>query len=139
MDKKQSIPREPSRPLIAEENRMGTWDIGISVGNLPRICMKILFAEYASALGLGGTVELEGRTMLGALAEASYDAGTIRATQPADQSWMKSGLFSSLRSSLGHILCDLPLIQFKRKLKIEAGLNPAQVFRPALLPGIYGF
>ena len=29
--------------------------------------MKILVAEYASALGLGGTVELEGRAMLAAL------------------------------------------------------------------------
>lgn len=32
-----------------------------------RPAMKILVAEYASALGLGGTVELEGRAMLAAL------------------------------------------------------------------------
>ena len=32
--------------------------------------MKILVAEYASALGLGGTVELEGRAMLAALVKS---------------------------------------------------------------------
>ncbi len=31
--------------------------------------MKILVAEYASALGLGGTCELEGRAMLSTLVE----------------------------------------------------------------------
>ena len=34
--------------------------------------MKILVAEYASALGLGGTCELEGRAMLSTLVE-SFD------------------------------------------------------------------
>ncbi len=33
--------------------------------------MKILIAEYASALGLGGTCELEGRAMLATLAKRS--------------------------------------------------------------------
>ncbi|OPY54170.1 MAG: argininosuccinate lyase [Methanosaeta sp. PtaU1.Bin060] len=54
--------------------------------------MKILVAEYASALGLGGTCELEGRAMLYALAESFERAGhsviyptsgpTIAAGQP---------------------------------------------------------
>jgi len=37
--------------------------------------MKILVAEYASALGLGGTVELEGRAMLAALVESFARSG----------------------------------------------------------------
>jgi tyramine---L-glutamate ligase len=37
--------------------------------------MKILVAEYASALGLGGTVELEGRAMLTALVRSFARAG----------------------------------------------------------------
>ena len=37
--------------------------------------MKILVAEYASALGLGGTVELEGRAMLAALVKSFSRSG----------------------------------------------------------------
>jgi len=37
--------------------------------------MKILVAEYASALGLGGTVELEGRAMLAALVKSFARSG----------------------------------------------------------------
>ena len=37
--------------------------------------MKILVAEYASALGLGGTVELEGRAMLAALVKSFTRSG----------------------------------------------------------------
>ena len=37
--------------------------------------MKILVAEYASALGLGGTVELEGRAMLAALVNSFARSG----------------------------------------------------------------
>jgi predicted ATP-grasp superfamily ATP-dependent carboligase len=37
--------------------------------------MKILIAEYASALGLGGTCELEGRAMLATLASSFEKAG----------------------------------------------------------------
>ena len=37
--------------------------------------MKILIAEYASALGLGGTCELEGRAMLATLASSFERAG----------------------------------------------------------------
>jgi len=37
--------------------------------------MKILLAEYASALGLGGTHELEGRAMLSVLAASFQRAG----------------------------------------------------------------
>jgi predicted ATP-grasp superfamily ATP-dependent carboligase len=54
--------------------------------------MKILVAEYASALGMGGTCELEGRAMLSALADSFERAGhkvvyptsgqTIAAGQP---------------------------------------------------------
>ena len=37
--------------------------------------MKILVAEYASALSLGGTVELEGRAMLAALVKSFARSG----------------------------------------------------------------
>ncbi|MHC1687849.1 MAG: hypothetical protein AB9879_09115, partial [Methanothrix sp.] len=37
--------------------------------------MKILVAEYASAVGLGGTCELEGRAMLSTLAGSFERAG----------------------------------------------------------------
>ena len=37
--------------------------------------MKILIAEYASAAGLGGTCELEGRAMLATLARSFERAG----------------------------------------------------------------
>ncbi len=37
--------------------------------------MKILVAEYASALGLGGTCELEGRAMLSTLVESFEKSG----------------------------------------------------------------
>ena len=39
--------------------------------------MKILIAEYASALGLGGTHELEGRAMLATLASSFQRAGHV--------------------------------------------------------------
>jgi len=39
------------------------------------LSMKILIAEYASALGLGGTCELEGRAMLATLASSFERAG----------------------------------------------------------------
>jgi len=39
--------------------------------------MKILIAEYASALGLGGTYELEGRAMLATLASSFQRAGHV--------------------------------------------------------------
>ena len=37
--------------------------------------MRILVAEYASALGMGGTCELEGRAMLSTLVESFERSG----------------------------------------------------------------
>ncbi len=47
----------------------------ICAATTTRLSMKILIAEYASAAGLGGTCELEGRAMLATLARSFARAG----------------------------------------------------------------
>ncbi|MDD1748265.1 MAG: hypothetical protein LUO89_00145 [Methanothrix sp.] len=53
--------------------------------------MKILIAEYASAAGMGGTCELEGRAMLATLAKSFARAGHD-VTYPTSGPTIETGL-----------------------------------------------
>jgi hypothetical protein len=55
---------------------MESWDLSRDPATISSgAVMKILIAEYASALSLGGTVELEGQAMLAALVKSFAQSG----------------------------------------------------------------